>query len=364
VLERLFTCPKLVEFISSFKAVRGGLNLRAEFAHLKTHMIFSETFWKKLTTYVSFTEHMIAGLRKSDTDSPNLYIMYPCFEIALAKCTQIAKNAMENDRSLYVTDFDVRTRAAFERRRKDIVTPLALAAAFVDPKTAYMENPLQVPEGFNSITLVMTKYYKSEADPAAAVASAMTLVTAFREQHGPFFGGSLARTLSQNVNPDVFWAAAVQALGAHGAEVCRFLVNSFAGQGAAERMNKKIKRARTHQRNRQQHIVTSAYVELNMHIHGADSKKRAPKGYLFHRKDEIDELRAILAAEAQDAREAAAAADALAATSAGATVNGAAGGQSDQDGHDEDEDDDGDEEEDEQVLAVLQNENTSLVDEE
>ncbi len=92
----------------------------------------------------------------------------------------------------------------------------------------------------------------------------------------------------------MFWAAAVQALGPHGTQVCRYLVNCYAGQGAAKRMNKKIKRARNNQRNRQLHQVTSAYVELYIHIHGEDGKNATPKEYLLHLKDQIDELRYIL----------------------------------------------------------------------
>ena len=49
-----------------------------------------------------------------------------------------------------------------------------------------------------------------------------------------------------------------------GSKLFRKLVNGYAGQGESERMDKMIKKFRTTVRNRQTHIATSSYMELNM----------------------------------------------------------------------------------------------------
>jgi len=109
----------------------------------------------------------------------------------------------------------------------------------------------------------------------------------------------MAKALAKDPNPNKFWAAATQAVGSIGTEVARFLVNAFAGQGASERMNKKVKLFRTVNRNRQSHKVTEAYVEISM---GIRSKAGPPtKTYLQFRKEHIEELRVLKAEIAADA---------------------------------------------------------------
>ena len=68
----------------------------------------------------------------------------------------------------------------------------------------------------------------------------MTKITAFRERRGAFFGSTLASALAKDPNPDAFWPAAVQAEGKTGLEVCHYIVNGYAGQGASERVNQKV----------------------------------------------------------------------------------------------------------------------------
>ena len=364
VLEQLFTSSELAAYMTKFKAKAGELDLRAEFDWLKTNMIFYTAFWQKLSVYVNFTEYMVKGLRKSDTDSPNLLLMAPAFDLARAQCIKMATEAKAENPTLYVVDFPAKVDAAFGKRKADIVTPLALAAAFVDPMTAYMATPPDVPGGYLALMGVVKKYYHGDA---AAVAKAMVIATNFREQNGVFFSEPLAKSLAADPNPDKFWAAAVQALGRVGSEVCRFLVNGYAGQGSSERMNKKLNTARTADRNRQSHQVTEAFVEIHM---GIKSSMGGPpsKTYLQFRKEHIDELRA-LKAETEEAAEAERVeAAALVADAAGAAGNAGGGAaeetEADEEEDEEEEEDDDDEDGDDAAIAQAIADETVLVTDE
>ena len=240
VLERLFTCPELVTWVDSQRPAAGSLDIKKEFDELKQWTIFYQDFWIKLKVYVDFTKFMIVGLRRSDTDSPNLHLMVAEFDKAKLECVKMAKQAKRDNDSLFVDGFAEKVEAAFVKRRPDIVSQLSLAAAFVDPFGAYMEPPVQVDGGYLALVAVLQKYHRDAPDAGSIVASTMTLVADFREHRGRFFGTSLAAALAKDQNPDAFWAAAVQAEGKPGLEVCRYLVNGYAGQGASERMNQKV----------------------------------------------------------------------------------------------------------------------------
>jgi hypothetical protein len=78
-------------------------------------------------------------------------------------------------------------------------------------------------------------------------------------------------------------------------------------------MNKKVKKARTSDRNRQNNVATEAMVELHMGLYGRKSSPQT-KTYLQYRKEHIGELRALKVeaeaeAEAELLIDAAAAAD-------------------------------------------------------
>jgi len=341
VIEQLFTNPALVAFVAKYKPKASDLNLKIEFALLKANVVFYGLFWQKLGLYVKFTEFITKGMRKSDTDSVNLFLMAPTFELALAQCVKMATAAKTKDPGLYCTNFPVKVAAAFAKRKVDIATMLALAAAFVDPVSAFVVPPVDVPGGYMVLMEVMKKYYKDEENcaiglngvlmdfrawyhrpyrphplpqnPSTIVAEAMAMVKTFRENTGPFFSDPAVKALAALPSPDEMWSAAVQALGSKGCEVYRFLVNGYAGQRASERINKKVKKTRNFDRNRQCHVVTEAMVKLHIGLHGRESSPPS-KTYLQYRKEHIDELCALKAkaeaeAEAELLLEAAGAAD-------------------------------------------------------
>jgi hypothetical protein len=308
VLEQLFTCQALTVFLTKYKPSAGELNLRTEFQWLKDNMIFSPSFWKKLTLYVKFTEFQIVGLRRSDVDSANLHLIYVCFETAHLQCTKLAREAIRDDPGLYVEGFPEKVAAVFVARKDDIVTQLARAAAFVDPAGAYLDTPLEVMGGFTAMSSVLTKYYQGDA---GQIAEAISRILKFREHRGEWFSSAVALNLARRPNADDFWAAAVNAEGKLGFEVCRFLVNAYAGQGAAERMNKRIKYVRSVEQNRQTHQVTEAYVEIGMGLQLGSGPP--PKTYLQFRKEQFDDLRALRTSAAAEAAAAAAAPAAAAA---------------------------------------------------
>lgn len=123
-------------------------------------MVFYGLFWQKLGLYVKFTVFMIKGLRKSDTDSANLLLMAPIFDLALVQCAKMAKAAKTADPGLCCANFPEKMAVAFAKRKADIITMLAFAAAFVDPLSAFVVPPVDVPGGYMALMSVMKKYYK------------------------------------------------------------------------------------------------------------------------------------------------------------------------------------------------------------
>ena len=239
IFEQLFTCSDLQTWLDLQRPIAGKLDMKEEFDELKQWTIFFPKSWTKLDVYVKITKFVMVGLRRSDTDSPNLHLMASEYERTKLVCVKMAAQVkMEHD-DLLVGKFSEKVAVAFVKRRPGIAPGLSLAAAFFEPPGAYMNPPVVVGGGYLALVAVVEKYYRDAPDAGSISASTMTQVTAFREHRGAFFGGTLAAALAKDPNPDAFWAAAVQAEGKTGLEMCRYLVTGYAGQGASERMNQK-----------------------------------------------------------------------------------------------------------------------------
>ena len=87
-----------------------------------------------------------------------------------------------------------------------------------------------------------------------------------------------------------------------GCEVFRKLVNGYSGQGESERMNKQVKKFRTTTRNRQSHLVTSAYMELDSIYSMMRTKSEGPivGTYLECLRDKYRDVRENVTLEAED----------------------------------------------------------------
>ena len=96
--------------------------------------------------------------------------------------------------------------------------------------------------------------------------------------------------MAQKDSADNFWKVSKLAF-TEGSELFKKLVNGYAGQGESERMNKMVKKFRSTERNRQTHIVTSSYMELDI-IYKMIRKSTAVRKKAVY----IDSLREIIEA--------------------------------------------------------------------
>lgn len=200
-------------------------------------------------------------LRISDGHKPSLPEMCYGYEDARNKSLVAVENAQKKCPLKYVNLY-VNVTAAFEKRTKDVVTPLCLAACMVLPRHVYTVDghlPYEPEEGRAALIAVIDRYYLGDIPKQI---EALTVFQDFRERSGAHFGNPKTIFTALSDTAETFWktTAIMQPVGA---ELSRKLCNGYAGQGESERMNKQVKKFRTTVRNRQSHEVTSAYMELD-----------------------------------------------------------------------------------------------------
>jgi hypothetical protein len=156
------------------------------------------------------------------------------------------------------------------KRKKDIVSRYALAAAYMNPYGLYVDlNPDYVDsvsredDDNGRIALLATaqKYFVANVEMFAA---ATAIIRDFKRKEG-WFGTGQPAIHSVNGGVDLMWRQAELFYSSEVTTFSRKLANSFAGHGAAERCNKLVKKIRNKLRNRQSHLTTSAWMTLDSH---------------------------------------------------------------------------------------------------
>ena len=314
-LEQFFVSPFVREY---FESEHPKEILKQEYDALKEGLIFNLTAWKKLSGFLLVEMPVRVLLRLSDGHDPNLPTLCRQFEVTKRESLEAAENytaefggtleipgkGRRAARTVTVSDY---VKEMFEKREKDIVTPLVRAAAMVLPAYVYTDQQYVPPDGNDAILRVIRRYYLNIEDQVEATAQ----LTAFRSR-SDVYGQAHMRHIAATRSPDAFWSAVVFELptGIAGPLLFRKLVNGYAGQGESERMNKAVKKHRNTNRNRQQHEVTAAYLEIDSIQRMIRSQDRPPHTpYLEcvrtiieeieeETKEEDDE-RALLLAEAE-----------------------------------------------------------------
>ena len=248
------------------------MNLRAEHKSLADDFIYNETTWKRIKVFVAIEVPARILLRISDGDSPNLVHNSSAFEQAMRESLKATLSA-ENIFPTVYTDFQTKISALFNKRKIDIVTKLCLAASMILPKHVYTENEVEEynPAGGKAAMIkIIERYYVSPRDQVAAIVQYEN----FRSKSG-IFAQQKFQFSASNSSPDDYWKVASNVSEDDtGIDLFRKLVNGYSGQGESERTNKQVKKFRTTNRNRQTHVITSAYMELDTTYKMIDSRRR------------------------------------------------------------------------------------------
>ena len=242
--------------------MRAPLDQKAEFAALDDELISNPLAWERIRIFVAVEDPFRHLLRISDGHTPNLSSIAYEFDVAKLRCTT-AIAAAETKHPDEYSGLNIEVNRIVNKRKKDIVSTLCLAAAMIVPSLVYLEEGGRVydPEGGKqAIMSVIDRYY---AGDIVKQIEALKVYQDIRGKTGLHFGSERMKYMAANDSADNFWKVSTLVVS-EGSELFRNLVNGNAGQGEYERMNKMVKKFRTTLRNRQTHVVTSSYMELDM----------------------------------------------------------------------------------------------------
>ena len=252
-LKELFSKGELREYITN----GAPPDLVAEHHALYHDFIYNRETWERINVFVDVEVPVRTLLRISDGHRQNLAETSPVYDVMKTK-SLAAANAAETKYPLYYEDIHEKCSIIFDKRRKDIVSLLCLAASMVLPKHVYVENDVEVYEvegGKEAVVMIIDRYYSNDFDiiPIDIIQiQALKNYQDFRSQSGTLIGTRKLIYAAKNRIVDDFWSISC-AFDPIGCELFRKLVNGYSGQGESERMNKQVKKFRTTTRNRQTH---------------------------------------------------------------------------------------------------------------
>lgn len=295
------------EALQLYLAQRGTPEQRREHTALDDEFISNYETWERIKIFVDVEYPVRRLLRISDGHKPNLPEICFGYEDARKKSLAAVESAQKKYPLKYVTLF-VDVTAAFEKRTKDVVTPLCLAACMVLPRHVYTVDgqlPYEPEGGGAELVAVIERYYRGDLPKQI---EALKVFQDFRERAGAHFGNPRTIYTALDDTAETFWktTAIMQPVGS---ELFRKLCNGYAGQGESERMNKQVKKFRTTVRDRLSHEVTSAYMELDtlnkMETKNESYNKESPYMECLREKvleiqEEHEELGAIAAADEEE----------------------------------------------------------------
>jgi hypothetical protein len=265
-LERLFSHESVILFLARPSNNPSANNVRRDFATLKTAFIYNDEMWNRVQLFVNVETSTRVLLRMTDGHAPTLKDVAFLFDTALRETLAVANGAVVKFPGLY-PNLPNLIQAAFAKPRKDIVTPLVLAAAMINPSNVYgshvrtLQEAYNPPGGADAIRAAFRKYYADDLDSQT---QASVLYTNFRSGTGVWFEDAGRTRTACNLGNGQFWDIVQEEYPNYaGPELFRKLYYGYAGQGESERLNKKVKQFRTILRNRQIHETTSALCELH-----------------------------------------------------------------------------------------------------
>lgn len=298
-LKDLFNGRELREYLARYPAQA------IEHRSLDDDFISNAATWERIKIFVDVELPLRQLLRISDGHKPNLADIAYSFEDASKKTLHAAAAAERKYPDKYL-DLSQKISARLEKRKKDIVTPLCLAACMVHPRHVHVPDgvhPYEPPGGRDAISAVIDRYYDGDVRKQV---EALKVYQDFRTKFG-YFGTEKAKYIALNDSSDSFWKLAAH-LQSERSELFQKLCNGYSEQGESERMNKQVKKFRTTVRNRQTHQVISAKMELDT-VYKMEKKNEEynkVENYMLCLREKISQIEEdyvenqMLAAEALD----------------------------------------------------------------
>jgi hypothetical protein len=231
--------------------------IKDAFNYLEQNLIVNESMWKALDQFKSITEPCKVALRASDSYEPTMTAQCAIFKIARAMSITAAQEAERCDPTRFV-GMELNVIHYFNKRHKDINSPWLMAASTLCLKPEDAEAG-----GEEHMMRAIRKYFRNDI----VVARQAELFFAKFYQQRCFFAEPETIAMRQaSSSPSDFWGWVGMNVRDPAEKACCQLFLKFCegypGQGAAERMNKSIKFTRSSARNRQEHLVTEAYVKI------------------------------------------------------------------------------------------------------
>jgi Protein of unknown function (DUF 659) len=158
-IKELFFCAKLREYLA-----RAAAEQRVEYTALDEDLVSNTPAWERIKIFTDIEVPIRTLLRVSDGQKPNLTEICFGFEFAKTRSVAAAVEAEGKYPVEYVGLSD-RVETAINKRKKDIVTSLCLAAAMVLPKHVYVPagKVAYEPEGgFDALNEVIMRYYLND----------------------------------------------------------------------------------------------------------------------------------------------------------------------------------------------------------
>ena len=221
-LKDLFHCTDMRDYM-----VRAPLDQIAERAALDDELISNSEAWERIRIFVEIEDPFRHLLRISDGHVPNLSSIAYEFDIAKMKCTT-AVVAAENKYPDKYSGFTNDVNRIIEKRKKDIVSTLCLAAAMIVPRLVYLKERGQMynPDGGKQALMsVIDRYYLGDI---VKQIEALKVYQDFRDKTGLHFGSERMKYMAVNDSSDNFWKVSTLAVS-EGCELFRKLVNGYAG---------------------------------------------------------------------------------------------------------------------------------------
>jgi hypothetical protein len=137
---------------------------RVEYTALDEDLVSNAPAWERIKIFTDIEVPIRTLLRVSDGQKPNLTEICYGFEFAKTQSVAAAVEAEGKYPVEYVGLSD-RVETAINKRKKDIVTSLCLAAAMVLPKHVYVPagKVAYEPEGgFDALNEVIMRYYLND----------------------------------------------------------------------------------------------------------------------------------------------------------------------------------------------------------
>ena len=172
-IQELFFCTKLRDYL-----LRAPVEQRIEHEALRTELVTNEDAWARIRMFVAVEMPIRTLLRISDGHAPNLPDISYGFERAM-ELSVLAATEAEKKFPVDHAGLKDRIEIAINKRKKDIVTDLCLAAAMILPKHVYVregEVPYDPIGGSQALNNIIMRYYKDDISKSKMKHSRFTVI--------------------------------------------------------------------------------------------------------------------------------------------------------------------------------------------